>query len=260
MFMKKLFIFILIFSSCEIFAQEDYNAKRRQQNAEISRLDEEIEQTQQFITKEKEKLYQLKLSWYNICVGYLTGRDPKPDELDKLIEQTRIEIDGEDLYNELARAKKLITAGETYKYNNVNPPSKDSSSQKKDNKDKKKRNVSKDDSSKKDDKKNPDGKDPEHKEKKDSKQPVEEPKTPATPVATPEVKDKPIESDPNKDKPGDEKVIVETPVKNENPPVEPEAPKKSEPVAPVKKTPKKADKGEMEEGMSKKAKNNDGSN
>ena len=74
------------------------------------------------------------------------------------------------------------------------------------------------------------------------------------------MKDKPIESDPNKDKPGDEKVIVETPVKNENPPVEPETPKKSDPVTPIKKAPKKADKGEMEEGMSKKAKNNDGSN
>lgn len=261
MFMKKLFLIILIFSSCEIFAQEDYNAKRRQQTAEISRLDEEIEQTQQFITKEKEKLYQLKLSWYNTCIGYLTGGDLKLDELDKLIKQTRIEIDGEDLYNELEKAKKLYADGKSYKYNNdVNPPSKDSSNQKKNNKDKKKRSVPKDDSSKKDEKKNPEGKNPEQKDKKEPKQPVEAHKTPSTPVATPEVKDKPIESDPNKDKPGDEKVIVETPVKNENPPVEPEAPKKSEPVAPVKKTPKKADKGEMEEGMSKKAKNNDGSN
>ena len=89
MFMKKLFLIILILSSCEIFAQEDYNAKRRQQNAEISRLDEEIEQTQQFITKEKEKLYQLKLSWYNTCIAYLTGGDLKPSELDKLIEQKK---------------------------------------------------------------------------------------------------------------------------------------------------------------------------
>ena len=258
--MKKLFIFTLLMFSCELFAQEDYDGNVRQQYEQINQLYKDIDEVKGFIAAEKEKLYRLKLSWYNTCVGYLTGGTPKPDELDKLIDQTRIEIDGEDLYNELARAKNLIAAGETYKYNNVNPPSKDSSSQKKDNKDKKKRAVPKDDSSKKDEKKNPEGKNPEQKEKKDPNQPVEEPKAPATPVATPEVKDKPIESDPNKDKPGDEKVIVETPVKNENPPVEPEKPQKSDPIAPVKETPKKVDKGEMEEGMSKKAKNNDGSN
>ena len=246
--------------SCELFAQEDYDGNIRQQYEQISQLYKDIDEVKGFIAVEKEKLYNLKLSWYNTCVGYLSGVNLKSEELDKLINQTRIEIDGEDLYNELAKAKNLIAAGKPYKYSNVNPPGKESSSQNKDKKDKKKKAEPKDGSSKKDEKKSPEGKDPEHKEKKDSKQPVEEPKTPATPVATPEVKDKPIESDPNKDKPGDEKVIVETPVKNENPPVEPETPKKSEPVAPVKKTPKKVDKGEMEEGMSKKTKNNDGSN
>lgn len=258
--MNKFFIFIMLMFSCELFAQENYDVNIRLQYEQINQLFKDIDEVKGFIAVEKEKLYNLKLSWYQTCVGYLSEGNLKPEDLDKLISQTRIEIDGEDLYNELARAKKTIADGETYKYNNVNPPSKESSGQKKDKKDKKKRTVPKDDSSKKDEKKNPEGKNPEQKEKKEPKQPVEETKTPATPVATPEVKDKPIESDPNKDKPGDEKVIVETPVKNENPPVEPEAPKKSEPVAPVKKTPKKADKGEMEEGMSKKAKNNDGSN
>ena len=257
--MKILFIFMLLMFSCEVFSQEDNDGNVRQQYDRISSLYKEIDEVKGFIAKEKEKLYNLKLSWYHTCVGYLSEGNFKSEELDKLISETRIQIDGQDLYNELARAKNCFESGEPYKYKNVAPPTKDDSKPNKDAKDKKKKVVPKDDSSKKSEKKEPEVKKTEQ-EKKDSEPPVEEPKNPTTPVAKPKVKDKPIESDPKKDKPGDEKVIVETPIKNENPPVEPEAPKKSDPVAPVKKTPKKADKGEMEEGTSKKTKNNDGSN
>lgn len=258
--MKKIFIFMLLMFSCEMFSQEDNDGNVRQQYDRISSLYKEIDEVKGFIAKEKEKLYNLKLSWYHTCVGYLSEGNFKSEELDKLISETRIEIDGQDLYNELARAKNCFESGEPYKYKNIAPPTKDDSKSNKGAKEKKKKVVPKDDPSKESEKKDPEVKKSEQKEKKDSKPPVEAPKNPTTPVVTPEVKDKPIESDPKKDKPGDEKVIVETPVKNENPPVEPEAPQKSDPVAPVKKTPKKADKGEMEEGMSKKAKNNDGSN
>lgn len=258
--MKQLYIIILLLFPCGVFAQDDYNAVIRQQNGEISRLYEQIEEVNSFITKRKEELYILKLSWYNTCVKYLQEGEFKQDELDILIRGTKSEIDGEDLLSELKRAKDCSSSGISYEYNHVNPPSKESSVSNKSSNDKKKRIVPKKDSSKKSEKKTPEVKDSEKKDKKDSNPPVEDPKSPTTPVATPEVKDKPIESDPKKDKPGDEKVIVETPVKNDNPPVEPEAPKKSEPVAPVKNTPKKMDKGEMEEGMSKKSKNNDGSN
>lgn len=251
---------MLLIFSCEVFSQEDYDDNVRQQYDRISSLYKEIDEVKGFIAKEKEKLYNLKLSWYHTCVGYLSEGNFKPEELEKLISETRIEIDGEDLYNELVRAKNCVDGDEPYKFKNVAPPTKDDFKFNKGAKEKKKKVMPIDDSSKKSEKNDPEVKTPEQKDKKDSKPPVVEPKNPTTPVTTPEVKDKPIESDPKKDKPGDEKVIVETPVKNDNPPVEPEAPKKSEPAAPVKKTPKKADKGEMEEGMSKKAKNNDGSN
>jgi len=256
--MKQIFIFMLFMFSCEVFSQEDYDENVRQQYDRISSLYKEIDEVKGFIAKEKEKLYNLKLSWYHTCVGYLSEGNLKPEELDKLISETRIEIDGEDLYNELVRAKNCVDGDEPYKFKNVAPPTKDDSKSNKGTKERKKV-APKDDSSKKSEKKTPEVVVPEKKDKKDSKPPVEVPQNPTTPVATPEVKDKPIESDPNKDKPGDEKVIVETPVKNDNSPVEPDTPKK-DPNAPVKKAPKKADKGEMEEGMSKKSKNNDGSN
>lgn len=260
MYMKQLYVFILLLFPCGVFAQEDYNAIIRQQNGEISRLYEQIDEVNNFITQRKEELYNLKLDWYNTCVRYLQEGKIKLDELELLIRGTKSEIDGDALLLELKRAMDCSASGKPYEYKNVNPPSKESLGSNKGGKDKKKRLVPKEESSKKSEKKAPEVKKPEQKEKKDLKPPVEEPKNPTTPVTNPEVKEKPIESDPKKDKPGDEKAIVETPVKNENPPVEPKTPKKSEPVAPVKTSPKKADKGEMEEGMSKKSKNNDGSN
>lgn len=260
MFMKLLYVFILLLFSCGVFAQEeDYNSRLQEQLNSINRLKQDTIQLREFIAKEKERLYQLKKTWYDICINYLKEGNFKIDELDKLIRDTKRDIDGEALYNELTRAKTCYEAGESYIFQTVPPPTKADPILNKGAKEKKKKVVPKDDSSKKSEKKDPEVKKPEQKEKKDSKTPVEDPKNPTTPVVNPEVKDKPIESDPKKDKPGDEKVIVETPVKNDNPPVEPETPKK-DPVAPVKNAPKKADKGEMEEGMSKKSKNNDGSN
>lgn len=248
--MKKILIFILLLFPCGVFAQE-YNSILQEQLNSINRLKQDTIQLNDSIVKKKEKLYQLKKSWYDICINYLKEGNFKTDELDKLIRDTKRDIDGEELYNELTRAKTCYEAGESYIFQTVPPPTKDDSKSTKGNRD---------DSTTKREKKNPEVKDSGKKDKKVPNPPVEDPKNPTTPIATPIVKDKPIESDPQKDKPGDEKVIVETPVKNDNPPVEPEAPKKSEPVVPVKTPTKKADKGEMEEGTSKKAKNNDGSN
>ena len=85
--MKKKVIFILLLFPCGVFAQEDYNVIIRQQNGEISRLYEQIEEVDDFITKRKEELYNLKLSWYNTCVRYLQEGKLKPDELELLIFQ-----------------------------------------------------------------------------------------------------------------------------------------------------------------------------
>lgn len=255
--MKKLFVFILLLFPCGIFAQEDYEAIIQQQDFMIDSLQQDIELFNDSIAKRKKELYNLKLSWYRACVEYLKAgtRSFNSEELGTLIRGTKREVDGDALYNELLRARNCFDAGEPYTYKDVTPPSEDDW----------KLNVkggkgkNKKSSSKKPDKKNSEEKKPEKEGKKDPNPPVVPPKNPAKPVVTPEVTDKPIESDPNKDKPGDEKTVVKTPVQDENPPVEPDSPKKSDTNS-EKKSPKRVDKGEMDEGMRKKTKNNDGSN
>lgn len=256
--MKKLCVFVLILFSCELFAQEDYNAIIQQQSIEIARLYQDINQMKGTISERRKQLFNMRLSWYNTCVEYLKAgqNNFKVDELDKLLKDTKIEIDGEELYDELYRARECMRTGEAYTYREITPPSMELSKPDKD--DKNKKNVTPPKTKEKPSKK--DGKN-EKKDKDDKKSPIEKPDNPTPPVErTPRVGERPIESDPNKDKPGDEKPIVETPVKKETPIVEPEKPEKKDPVQPSKRSPQKVDKGEIEEGIGAKTKNNDGSN
>lgn len=220
--MKHSFIILVMLFSCELFAQEDRDEDLQQQYDEVTRLYNEV---QELVTERNEFLYNLKLKWFNTCVEYLKEGNLRAEEIDQLIDETRPEIDGEGLYNELIRAKNCLADDESYTYQLVASPIKDSLDLNQDSKGNKRGRLLSKDPAQKAEKKEPEVKKP---DKKDSRPPVEEPKNPATPVV--------------------------------DPPIEPVAPPKNKSDVPVKKSPQKVDKGEMEEGMRKKRKNNDGTN
>lgn len=76
----------------------------------------DIDKLEALILKEKEKCDSLRSSWYNTCVGYLKKGEFKADELNLLIKQTIPEIDGQELLNELIRAQKCYDEGKPYQF------------------------------------------------------------------------------------------------------------------------------------------------
>lgn len=204
---------------------------------QYSQLKTQINELNGLIKQEEEKSFTLRTSWYNTCKAYLQKRQFKAEELQSLINQTIPKIDGQDLYDELLSAKNCLDNGNEYQYKDIPAPTRNSvvtptaSSNKKPKKNNKKENPVVDNDADKED-------------------------------TTPK-QEEPIVTDPSKDRNGEDKpsapvvkkdsdkedgtVPVTTPVVSD--------PKKSNPS----KVEKKHDKGEMEEGTSKKSKNKDGS-
>lgn len=238
--MKKIYLFLLLLLSCGSFAQDvDEGDVRRQDEVSDSVLLDNLQKEKKLLSdslvKQKEKLYNLKLSWYNTCVSYLRRGHFKSEELVALIGNTRINVDGDALYNELIRAKDCFDANVEYVYADVTPPSMETTKTEKDGNDKKNQKK----------KKTPLVKTP--KERTES------------PIVSPNPEDDLIEVDPDKDKPGNDKKDTKTP-KTEKPlPVDTESPKTTPPDTKEEKKPKKTDKGELGEGKSKMPKNEDGS-
>lgn len=228
---------------------------------EYKRLKQREQELNNLIKIEEENSYNLRLTWFNTCKSYLQKKQFKAEELQSLITQTIPEIDGEELYDELKRAKDCFDSGNEYQYKDIPAPTRNSvvtPTASSDNKPKK--NSKKNDGNKNADNNKKDGrKTPSSNDKKEN--PVVD--NDADKKDTTPKQEKPIVTDPSKDRNGedkpsapvvkkdsdkeDETVPVTTPVVSD--------PKKSNPS----KVEKKRDKGEMEEGTSKKSKNNDGS-
>lgn len=212
---------------------------------EYSQLETQITELNALIKQEEEKSFSLRSSWYNTCKTYLQKGQFKADELESLINQTIPEIDGQELYDELLYAKECFDKGKEYQYKDIQVPTRDivvtpvASSESK----------SKENNTRNDDDKNTD------------KKPVvdnDAEKMDRTPK-----QEEPIVTDPSKDRNGEDKPSV--PVKEK----ESDKDEKTTPVTtPMEsdskssnpsKVEKKRNKGDMEEGTSKKSKNNDGS-
>lgn len=229
---------------------------------EHSQLETQIKELKGLIKQEEDKSFDLRTSWYNTCKAYLQKRQLKAEELASLKNQTIPEIDGQELYDELLRAMVCLDSGNEYQYKDIPAPTRNSvvtpkaSSNNKPKKNSKKKdgNNKADKNNKKNNKKTP----PSNEKKENTVVDNDADKKDTTPK-----QEEPIVTDPSKDRYGedkpsapvvkkdsdkeDETVPVTTPVVSD--------PKKSNPS----KVEKKRDKGEMEEGTSKKSKNNDGS-
>lgn len=210
---------------------------------EYSQLETQITELNALIKQEEEKSYTLRFSWYNTCKTYLQKGQFKAEELESLINQTIPDIDGQGLYDELLYAKECFDEGKEYQYEDIPVPTRDivgapvASSE----------NKPKENNKRNGDDKNTKPVVDNDAEKKDKTSKQEEP----------------IVTDPSKDRNGEDKPSV--PVKEKvsdkdekttpvTTPIESD-PKSSNPS----KGEKKRNKGEMEEGTSKKSKNNDGS-
>ena len=237
---------------------QDFSDLRELLN-EHSQLETQINELNSLIKQEEDKSFTLRTSWYNTCKVYLQKRQFKAEELQSLINQTIPEIDGLELYDELLNAKDCLDSGNEYQYKDIPAPNRKSvvtptaSSNKKP-----KKNNKKNDGNKNVDKKNDKKTPPSNDKKENIVVDNDADKKDTTPK-----QEEPIVTDPSKDRNGedkpsapvvkkdsdkeDETVPVTTPVVSD--------PKKSNPS----KVEKKRDKGEMEEGKSKKSKNNDGS-
>lgn len=178
---------------------------------EYKQLLTQIKELNNSIMQEEEKAYALRLSWYNTCKEYLQKGELRAEELESLINQTVPEIDGQDLFEELLRAKQCLNSGKEYWYKEIPAPTWDYE---------------------------------------------------VDPVA-PSSQDEPILTDPSEDRPGETKPGA--PVVNKDTDNDDETNPVITPVMPDPRTvnpskvEKRRDKGEMEEGTSKKPKNNDGS-
>lgn len=215
---------------------------------EHSQLETQIKELKALIKQEEDKSFDLRTSWYNTCKVYLQKRQLKAEELASLINQTIPEIDGQELYDELLNAKDCLDSGNEYQYKDIPAPTRNSvvtptaSSNKKP-----KKNNKKNDGNKITDKNN---------KKNDKKEnPVVD--NDADKKDTTPKQEEPIVTDPSKDRNGEDKpsapvVKKDSDKEDETVPVVSD-PKKSNPS----KVEKKRDKGEMEEGTSKKSKNND---
>lgn len=212
---------------------------------DYSQLETQIKELNGLIKQEEDKSFTLRTSWYNTCKAYLQKRQFKAEELASLINQTIPEIDGQELYDELLYAKECFDEGKEYQYKDIQVPTRDivvtpvASSESK----------SKENNTRNDDDKNTD------------KKPVvdnDAEKMDRTPK-----QEETIVTDPSKDRNGEDKPSV--PVKEK----ESDKDEKTTPVTtPMEsdskssnpsKVEKKRNKGDMEEGTSKKSKNNDGS-
>lgn len=207
----------------------------------ISQLDNEIANLERLISEKTDTLFAIKQEWYCTCVEYLKEGNLQKDELEELISATIPTIDGEELYDELQRAKNCLTDGEAYLYKEVTPPIKASSEPKNDGKQKKKEKATKKPSKSKEPKKK------EEKQKdnplvKEEKQPVASDETPVTPA-------------PVKDTTRDERNEEAAPVVEET---SPDVPPTNETIVPEKKIPTKNDRGDIDELRSKSPKSKDG--
>lgn len=229
---------------------------------QYSQLKAQINELNGLIKQEEDKSFTLRTSWYNTCKIYLQKREFKAEELASLINQTIPEIDGQELYDALLDAKNCLDSGKEYQYKDIPAPTRNSvvtptASSNNKPKEKNKKNDGKknaDNNNKKNEKKTP----PSNDKKENPVVDNDADKKDTTPK-----QEEPIVTDPSKDRNGedkpsapvvkkasdkeDETAPVTTPVVSD--------PKKSNPS----KVEKKRDKGEMEEGTSKKSKNNDGS-
>lgn len=229
---------------------------------QYSLLKTQINELNGLIKQEEDKSFTLRTSWYNTCKIYLQKRQFKAEELASLINQTIPEIDGQELYDELLHAKDCLDSGNEYQYKDIPAPTRDSvvtptassNNKPKENNKNNDGNKNANRNNKKTGKKTP----PSNDKKENPVVDNDADKKDTTPK-----QEEPIVTDPSKDRNGEDKpsapVVkkvsdkedetdpVTTPVVSE--------PKKSNPS----KVEKKRDKGEMEEGTSKKSKNNDGS-
>lgn len=229
---------------------------------QYSQLQTQIKELNGLIKQEEDKSFTLRTSWYNTCKIYLQKRQFKAEELQSLINQTIPEIDGQELYDELLNAKDCLDSGNEYQYkdipaptrNSVVTPTASSNNKPKENSKKKDGNKNVDKNNKKKDKKTP----PSNDKKENPVVDNDADKKDTTPK-----QEEPIVTDPSKDRNGEDKpsapvVKKDSDKEDETAPVTTPVvsdPKKSNPS----KVEKKRDKGEMEEGTSKKSKNNDGS-
>lgn len=229
---------------------------------QYNQLKTQINELNGLIKQEEEKSFTLRTSWYNTCKAYLQKRQLKAEELALLKNQTIPEIDGQDLYDELSRAMVCLDSGNEYQYNDIPAPTRNSvvtptassNNKPKENSKKNDGNKNANRNNKKTGKKTP----PSDDKKENPIVDNDADKKDTTPK-----QEEPVVTDPSKDRNGEDKpsapvvkkdsdkegetVPVTTPVVSD--------PKKSNPS----KVEKKRDKGEMEEGTSKKSKNNDGS-
>ena len=229
---------------------------------EYSQLETQIKELNGLIKQEEDKSFNLRSSWYNTCKIYLQKRQFKAEELQSLITQTIPEIDGEELYDELLNAKDCLDSGNEYQYkdipvpnrNSVVTPTASSNNKPKENSKKKDGNKNADKNNKKNDKKTPPSNDKKENPVVDNDADKED--------TTPK-QEEPIVTDPSKDRNGEDKPSAPV-VKKDSDKEEETAPVTTPVVSDPKnsnpsKVVKKRDKGEMEEGTSKRAKNNDGS-
>lgn len=228
---------------------------------QYSQLKTQVNELNGLINQEEDKSFALRISWFNTCKAYLQKKQFKAEELASLINQTIPEIDGQELYDELLRAKSCFDGGEEYQYEDIPAPTRNSvvaptSSAANKTKENNKKNDG-DRKTSRDRNKN-DRKDPPSNDKKEK--PVvdnDADKREKTPK-----REEPIVTDPRKDRNGEDKpsapvVKRASDKKDETTPVTTPVASDSENFNPSK-VEKKRDKGEMEEGTSKKSKNNDG--
>lgn len=253
---KKIMIMAVVMLPLSMEAQ-DVSALVNLSN-KYQELGTEIEELNTFIKQEEEKSYTLRLSWYNTCKAYLQKGQFKADELDLLIDKTIPGIDGNSLYNELLQAKKCLNTGKKYRYQDIPAPTRNtvvtasSESKSKGNNNKKEG----DKSSNKKKKKKPSSND-------SKEEPVVDNGADRKDKTTPK-QEEPIVTDPNKDRNGEDKpsapiVKTESDKDDKTTPVTTPVVSDSRSSNPLKEEQKKPDKGEMEEGTSKKTKNSDGS-
>ena len=210
-----------------------------------SQLKIQINELNALIKQEEEKNFTLRLSWYNTCKTYLQEGQFKAEELESLIYQTIPEIDGQELYEALLYAKECFGGGIEYQYKDIPVPTKNSvvtsvaSTKEKPKESDKKSNPPSND----------------NKEKPIVDNDVDKMDT------TPK-QEEPIVTDPSKDRNGEDKPAAPI-VKKDSAKDDKTSPVTTPVVSdPKTSTPSKVktrDKGEMEDGTSKKSKNSDGS-
>lgn len=208
-----------------------------------SQLKTQINELNAFIKQEEEKNFALRLSWYNTCKKYLQESQFKAEELESLINQTILEIDGQELYEALIYAKGCFDGGKEYQYTDIPAPTRNSVVTP----------VASNKPKESDKKSNPPSN--ENKEKPVADNDAD--KMDMTPK-----QEEPIVTDPSKDRNGEDKPAAPV-VKNDSDKNDKTSPVTT-PVVPDSKSAKPSkvntrDKGEMEEGTSKKSKNSDGS-